>query len=493
MKLASWNIRTLLDIENSNRPERRSALVASELARYKINLAGLQETRLSGVGQMKESSHTFFWSGRPDGVRREAGVGFAIENSLVERLTASPVPVSDRIMTLRTAIGEQNFVTFIVAYAPTLCGSDEEKDHFYGDLENILSSISPADKIVLLGDLNARVGDDCDAWSGVLGRFGRGSMNNNGLRLLMKCTEHHLAITNTFFRMPEKWYGSWQHPRSKHVHLLDYIVTRRSDITDFHSTRVVRGAECGTDHFMVRSVVTFSFKRQRSTTNRPHRAKLAVVKLKDPNFCRVFQQRCSEFAELIQTNMMSSDTVQESWEMLKSGVWDLSKEVLGTSTRKSPDWFMENECEINNLIDKKNNAYQATLQGRVTTSTQQKLTVARRNLQQRLRELKNEWWSREAASLQQYADAGDLRNFYGTLRKVYGPEIPMSTPVLSRDGMLLANADDIKNRWKEHYEELLNHDGTANVDAVTELRQLPVVVDLGALPCIDEVRELYVE
>ncbi len=60
-------------------------------------------------------------------------------------------------------------------------------------------------------------------------------------------------------------YGPWQHPRSKHVHLLDYIVTRRANIADFLSTRVVRGAECGTDHFMVRSLVAFSIEGLRST------------------------------------------------------------------------------------------------------------------------------------------------------------------------------------------------------------------------------------
>ena len=118
MKLASWNVRTLLDLRSNDRPERRTALVAAELERYCIDIAGLQETRFTSSGQLRERSHTFFWSGRNEGERREAGVALAISNNLVGSLTASPVSVSDRIITLRTALDDHKFVTFIVAYAP---------------------------------------------------------------------------------------------------------------------------------------------------------------------------------------------------------------------------------------------------------------------------------------------------------------------------------------------------------------------------------------
>ncbi len=56
-------------------------------------------------------------------------------------------------------------------------------------------------------------------------------------------------------------------------------------------------------------------------------------------------------------------------ELVKSAVADVAGGVLGTVVRKSPDWFMENETEINYLIAVKNRAYQATLGGRVTRSS----------------------------------------------------------------------------------------------------------------------------
>ncbi|VDL97044.1 unnamed protein product [Schistocephalus solidus] len=50
----------------SNRPEWRTALVAWELARYKVDIADLSETRFSEQGQLEEvgAGYTFFWSGQ---------------------------------------------------------------------------------------------------------------------------------------------------------------------------------------------------------------------------------------------------------------------------------------------------------------------------------------------------------------------------------------------------------------------------------------------
>ena len=83
-------------------------------------------------------------------------------------------------------------------------------------------------------------------WS-VLGQYGVGKMNNNGLRLLDFCTQFDLAIPNTFFRQKTKHKVTWFRPRSGHGHLIDYIITRKSDIQDVCNVRVLRSAECGTD------------------------------------------------------------------------------------------------------------------------------------------------------------------------------------------------------------------------------------------------------
>ena len=70
-------MQTLVDSARAYRPERRTALVAMELARYNVDITSLRETRLPDVGQLTEQGggYTFFWSGRSREERRKAGVG----------------------------------------------------------------------------------------------------------------------------------------------------------------------------------------------------------------------------------------------------------------------------------------------------------------------------------------------------------------------------------------------------------------------------------
>lgn len=85
---------------------------------------------------------------------------------------------------------------------------------------------------------------------------------------------------------------------------------------------------------------------------------------------------------------------------------------------------------------------------------------AKASVQTQVRILKNQWWTK-ALELQQLADSGDTRGFFDATRAVYGPSSRCLTPFRSKDGLfLLKNNEAIKNRWKEHYMDLLNRDTT---------------------------------
>ena len=96
-------MRTLLDRDTTDRPERRTALVAAELARYNIDIAALSETRLAEEGQLTEigAGYTFYWIGKNIDEKREAGVGLAIKTKLVKQLAGPPRGINDRLMSVR--------------------------------------------------------------------------------------------------------------------------------------------------------------------------------------------------------------------------------------------------------------------------------------------------------------------------------------------------------------------------------------------------------
>ena len=137
------------------------------------------------------------------------------------------------------------------------------------------------------------MGTDFNSWP-VLGKHGIGKVNRNGLALLTFCTENSLSISSTFFQQKDKYKSTWMHPRSKHWHLIDYILVRSRDIKDVHSVRAMRGAECWTDHRLVRARfgLVISPKCQKQSSPLPKRINVSL--LKNSDILKVLQENISK-------------------------------------------------------------------------------------------------------------------------------------------------------------------------------------------------------
>ncbi|KAK2563522.1 hypothetical protein P5673_013240 [Acropora cervicornis] len=103
------------DSDSADRPQRRSALVARELARLNIDIAAVSEVRFAEQGSLTEqgAGYTLYWSGKAKDDRRLSGVGFMIRNSIISRLDSLPVGHSDRLMSLHLPLLEDQYATII--------------------------------------------------------------------------------------------------------------------------------------------------------------------------------------------------------------------------------------------------------------------------------------------------------------------------------------------------------------------------------------------
>ena len=54
---------------------------------------------------------------------------------------------------------------------------------------------------------------------------------------------------------------SWRHPRSKHWHQLDLVLTRCTNLGNVKLTRSYQSADCDTDHSLICCKVNFKAKR----------------------------------------------------------------------------------------------------------------------------------------------------------------------------------------------------------------------------------------
>ena len=80
---------------------------------------------------------------------------------------------------------------------------------FYDQLQSTLSSVPASDLLVIMGDLNARVGSDCSSQNSVMGPHGIGKCNENGERLLDFCASNHMIVSNTWFQHKLLHQATW--------------------------------------------------------------------------------------------------------------------------------------------------------------------------------------------------------------------------------------------------------------------------------------------
>ncbi|VDL96698.1 unnamed protein product [Schistocephalus solidus] len=396
--------------DRSNRLERRAALVARALARYKVDIAALSETRFSEQGQLEEvgAGYTLFWSSRPKAERRNAGVAFAIRKDIVGHL-----PSLMRRMT-----------------------------NFYEDLHALLATVPKVDKLIVLGDLNARVGTDHAALQGVLGPHGLGSRNDNGLLYLRTCAEHRLLLTNTFFRLPVRHKATLVHPRSRHCQLLDYVLVRRRDRQDMLVTKAIPGADGLTDHHLVISKI-----RLRLQSRRRPQGKLNTDLLNMPARHLHFSN------ELANLPVADEDiSVENRWCQLRDTIQSTALDVPSSARRQHQDWFDDNDAAISPLLVQENQV-QKTYVDRPTAAN------------------KTAFYRTE--EIQKFADRKEWKNFFAAAKAVYGPPVKGAAPLLSADGRrLLIEKTQILTRWAEHFQSVLNHPSTISDAAIERLNYL---------------------
>ena len=102
----------------------------------------------------------------------------------------------------------------IHVYALTSNAEEAEVEWFYEDLQDVLELTPPKDILSIIGDWNAKVGSQEPP--GVTGKFGLGTWNEAGQRLIEFCQENALVIANTLFQKHKRRLYTWTSPDVQH-------------------------------------------------------------------------------------------------------------------------------------------------------------------------------------------------------------------------------------------------------------------------------------
>ena len=302
----------------------RTAQVAKEMAGYGIEVLGISESRWKGMGSTTlQGGERVVYVG--DDEVQQGGVAIMMsvraKRALMERM-----PISKRIIKARF-YSKYKKLTVIQTYAPTNDATDEEKDEFYNQLQYSVSSCNSHDMIVVMGDLNAKVGSNNTNREDIMGKFGVGVINDNGERLCDFCGTNGLVVTGTIFPHKEIHKLTWKSPDGKTVNQIDHVMVNGRMRTSILDTRVMRGADVYSDHYLVRTRVRLKLARARGKMKA--RVRFDVCKLQSEEIRRRYNVEVKNKFEALG----DIEDPEEEHDKILVAYRDAAEKVIGRSRK----------------------------------------------------------------------------------------------------------------------------------------------------------------
>jgi hypothetical protein len=383
LRFGTWNIKTLTGKENE---------LIQEMKRNKVECMGISETRRKGVGELTmDNQHICIYSGIDRARRASKGVGIVLTPNLRERMEewrgCGPRMIS-LILNLENKLG------VIQVYAPTEDTDILEKEQFYVDLMKELNRLDQlVEEILIMGDLNARIGQRKKGEEEIRGKFhGDTKKNENGKRMIELCIENKLKIGNTMF--PHKiihqvTFEAEGRPEAKSI--IDYMIYNREFGRIVTDVKVIRGAEIGSDH---RLLILDTKRRIHKIKKQKGYSKIDIGKLTGERrkvYCQRVEMELRYWKGEEEVDQEKWG-IEKKWKILKDTLIEAAELVCGrkyfTEKMKRTSWWTE---EIRKVIQEKKAAWRNYIKTK-TDENWQKYVEGRRTVKREVMAAKKRSW-----------------------------------------------------------------------------------------------------
>ena len=157
--------------------------------------------------------------------------------------------------------------------------SDESKDSFYEELEQVFDHFPKYHIKMLLGDFNAKVGRE-NIFKPTTGQKSlHQDSNDNGVRLVNFATLQNLG---TMFPHRNIHKYTWTSPDDKTHNQIDHVLIDKRWHSSVLDVRSFRGAYCDTDHYLVIAKLRERLAVGKQAAQRFDRQRFNLRKLNEP-------------------------------------------------------------------------------------------------------------------------------------------------------------------------------------------------------------------
>ncbi|XP_068716885.1 uncharacterized protein [Montipora capricornis] len=221
-------------------------------------------------------------------------------------------------------------LTIIQCYAPTNEADDAMKDDWYDHLIQVLCKVPRHVMLLVIGDLNAKVGADNVNYERAMGKHGCGTMNNNGERLADFCLNNDLVIGGTIFPHKNIHKLTWRSPNGRSLNQINHIIINGKWRRSLKNARVFRGADAASDHNLV--VATVKLKLHKAMWQEQQRKQFDKIQ-------KQFVLEVKNRFQVLAGSNQDDTPVETKWNRIKNTFYEAAASTVGYKKKNNKQWL----------------------------------------------------------------------------------------------------------------------------------------------------------
>lgn len=426
LKIATWNVRGIAQKEIE---------LTKIFEKMNINLAVITETKKKLKGSKYVENYAMFYSGVDQRERAAKGVSIFIDRKWESRIKEVQY-INERIIMMKLK-HDRGYLIAIGVYAPEE-GKKDETEEFYEILQNLLDKYNSKYEVLLVGDFNARVGNQ--NIPNIVGTHGEKTKNSNGEKLREFAAFNELCISNTLKKKKDIHKYTWAARGSRSV--IDYVIGNKRICKQIEDTTVKRGCDINSDHFLVVSRITLLSRWVRGKNNKKSKNNTEEVYkthlLENESVRSLYQNRVNFHLQEYTT----SEDIETEWQNIKSIVKQAGNEAVGQKKkfRKRIGLKIWNE-EIEKHVKHKQATYKFFLNN-PTENNKEKYREARNKVKSIIKKAHSDSWERFIGRIE--------HDLFG--RQALAFKVMRSLNKNVRENVQINIIE--KDRWIKHYKDL---------------------------------------
>jgi hypothetical protein len=221
-----------------------------------LQIVALQEIRWKGYSP--------YYSCNPDSTGH-LGTGFLVKKEMEKNILGFE-PYNEQICKLRIK-GKYHKLSLLCVQAPTEDSDNTVKEQFYEELQKIQNHIPKHDVIILLGDMNAKIGLE-DAYSSVRRKYSLYTeLNSNGELICEYAAANNMYIMTSKFKHTKIHKVTWVAPERNTCNQIDDLLVNQNKSSMIQGVRNLLRPNCDSELFLVKIMMIQTLIRTQENNN----------------------------------------------------------------------------------------------------------------------------------------------------------------------------------------------------------------------------------